>query len=168
MQYKLIVLKEGTNVTSEEIVKRLYIRDDNSVDLDPGYILEENNRYFQPLCDFKEKICFILLNHIELMGELEEMLKRHCPQITSIEWSYRFDKYDKENKCFVDYDEEYVPALDNECEILEQLKIADASIEDFIFNSKYMIVVNDDPYSTWKTMKKYELIDTTKIEKEIL
>ena len=95
------------------------------------------------------------------LKEIEQIVKKYIPEIKLIElpevYNYSSGK-----------DEKYYGCIDHESIGLLQdfIKTKEITLEEFLTNKRYLVVIDGDEYCLWKKAKKTGIIDLNEIEEE--
>ena len=144
---------------------REYDRDTGSYKKSPNYDLtweseelEFGRAPFRILYDFSSKLLYVIAyyqNNQNMMDEILKVVQKYtgCTKI----------KYPKMR----DGEEDYKGFIDHQSlGILGSLINSGVTIEEFLTNRKYFVVIDGDEYRIWKDMKLNGVVNTDNIEKE--
>ena len=130
---------------------------------DGGLILFEDDLDFgwgpDILNDSFGRLCYAIASYgdkKEKMDEICELCKKHIPGFKS--FCFMNDGYGRRSQYHGSIDHQSVGTLDG------FLKSADVSLEDFIFNNRYLVIIDHDNHvSLFDTLYNRHLINTDEI-----
>ena len=172
--HSLVIKKNGDYYRPEELTRHLWLHNGVwTMYREDG--LSFGRAPFDCLSTFESKVryaiaslCGYRQDAAERFKEIEELVCKIVPECTRIElpeqWYYEFDDEDEdedeeiEDKLFYGHVDEDILTL-----FLEKNNI---TLEDFLTNSKYVVIVDGDEYCIWKSMKESGLVNLNEIEKE--
>lgn len=156
--HSIIVMNSGQLESKQEILDRMWIYN-GKLDIRDN---EFGRSPFRILYNAEDKITYVFAyyaNDEEKSREIEDIVKRNLPEVTSFdfpeEYSYIQKKY-FENRGYVDH--QSYGLLDR------LLSMKNITLEEFIFNSKYAVVIDGDEYNIFLDMLSKGLINESNIE----
>ncbi len=161
--HSLVITTDNEHYTKEEINKDFYMTD--------GIVrlwessLEFYRSPFNMLVTFKDKLRYaIASSNGNLVDECREICKKYVDGFTDFEFDTKDYVWDSEVKDYVEA-EEPIPNYGgtDDYEIEGWLKKYNVSLEEFLTNKRYIVVVDGDEYQIFDHIKKSGLFDTSKI-----
>ena len=161
--HSLVITTDNEHYTREEINKDFYMTD--------GIVrlwessLEFYRSPFDMLVTFKDKLRYAIASS---NGNLVNQCRELCQKYVDGFIDYKFDKidyvWDSEVKDYVETDEP-IPNYGgtDDYQIEGWLKYYNVSLEEFLTNKRYIVVVDGDEYNCWLHIKDSGLVDTSKI-----
>lgn len=161
--HSLVITTDDEHYTREEINKNFYMTD--------GIVrlwessLEFYRSPFDMLVTFKDKLRYaIASSNGNLVDECREICKKYVDEFIDFE----FDTKDYVwNSNVNDYVEAKSPVPNyggtDDYQIEGWLKKYNVSLEEFLTNKRYIVVVDGDEYNCWLHIKDSGLVDTSKI-----
>lgn len=185
--HSLVVKKENSYYTEEEVKKDVYLGKDGL--LDPwDRNLEFGRSPFQVLCTLKEKAYYTLASMCKYKGddvynEICDVIRSYIPEFVDIELSFKTEdhhkKYYTEDEMkqyfgegnFIDQGEYWITwgyktGYVDEDILTGFLKKENITITEFLKNKRYIVIVDGDEYCIYKDMKRCGLINANNIEYE--
>lgn len=161
--HSLVITTDNEHYTREEINKDFYMTD--------GIVrlwessLEFYRSPFDMLVTFKDKLRYaIASSNGNLVDECREICKKYIDGFTDFEFDTKDYVWDSEVK---DYVVANVPVPNygstDDYQIEGWLKKYNVSLEEFLTNKRYIVVVDGDEYQIFDHIKKSGLFDTSKI-----
>ena len=168
--HSIVVKKTLEYYTKEETEGEIHIRKSGKWTIYEDD-LEFGRSPFEIIGSFKRKIHYAIASlcgsylskekaEIELK-EIEQIVKKYMPEIKLIElpqvYNYSSGK-----------DEKYYGCIDHESIGLLQdfIKTKEITLEEFLTNKRYLVIIDGDEYCFWKKAKKTGIIDLNEIEEE--
>ena len=161
--HSLVITTDNEHYTREEINKNFYMTD--------GIVrlwessLEFYRSPFDMLVTFKDKLRYaIASSNGNLVDECREICKKYVDGFTDFEFDTKDYVWDSEVKDYVETDEP-IPNYGgtDDYQIEGWLKSYNVSLEEFLTNKRYIVVVDGDEYNCWLHIKDSGLVDTSKI-----
>lgn len=161
--HSLVITTDDEHYTREEINKDFYMTD--------GIVrlwessLEFYRSPFDMLVTFKDKLRYaIASSNGNLVDECREICKKYVDGFIDFEFDTKDYVWDSEVKDYVEADEP-VPNYGgtDDYQIEGWLKSYNVSLEEFLTNKRYIVVVDGDEYQIFDHIKKSGLFDTSKI-----
>lgn len=161
--HSLVITTDNEHYTREEINKNFYMTD--------GIVrlwessLEFYRSPFDMLVTFKDKLRYaIASSNGNLVDECREICKKYVDGFTDFEFDTKDYIWDSEVKDYVEADEP-IPNYGgtDDYQIEGWLKYYNVSLEEFLTNKKYIVVVDGDEYCVWSNIKDSGLVDVKKI-----
>lgn len=161
--HSLVITTDNEHYTREEINKNFYMTD--------GIVrlwessLEFYRSPFDMLVTFKDKLRYaIASSNGNLVDECREICKKYVDGFIDFEFDTKDYVWDSEVKDYVETDEP-VPNYGgtDDYQIEGWLKSYNVSLEEFLTNKRYIVVVDGDEYQIFDHIKKSGLFDTSKI-----
>ena len=161
--HSLVITTDNEHYTREEINKDFYMTD--------GIVrlwessLEFYRSPFDMLVTFKDKLRYAIASS---NGNLVNQCRELCQKYVDGFIDFKFDKidyvWDSEVKDYVETDEP-IPNYGgtDDYQIEGWLKYYNVSLEEFLTNKRYIVVVDGDEYNCWLHIKDSGLVDTSKI-----
>lgn len=161
--HSLVIMTDNEYYTREEINKDFYMTD-GIVRLRESS-LEFYRSPFDMLVTFKDKLRYaIASSNGNLVDECREICKKYIDGFTDFEFDTKDYVWDSEVK---DYVVANVPVPNyggtDDYQIEGWLKKYNVSLEEFLTNKRYIVVVDGDEYQIFDHIKKSGLFDTSKI-----
>lgn len=166
--HSLVITTDNEHYTRKEINDEFYLTKLNSLG---GKVrlwessLEFYRSPFDMLTTFKGKLRYaIASSNGNLVDELREICKKYIDGFTDFEFDTKDYVWDSEVKDYVEADEP-VPNYGgtDDYQIEGWLKKYNVSLEEFLTNKRYIVVVDGDEYQIFDHIKKSGLFDTSKI-----
>lgn len=161
--HSLVITTDNEHYTREEINKNFYMTD--------GIVrlwessLEFYRSPFDMLVTFKDKLRYAIASS---NGNLVDQCRKLCCKYVDGFVDFEFDTkdyvWDSEVKDYVETDEP-IPNYGgtDDYQIEGWLKKYNVSLEEFLTNKRYIVVVDGDEYAIYDHIKKSGLFDTSKI-----
>lgn len=161
--HSLVITTNNEHYTREEINKNFYMID--------GIVrlwessLEFYRSPFDMLVTFKDKLRYAIASSAgHLVDECREICKKYVGGFVDFEFDTKDYVWDSEVK---DYVEAKSPIPNyggtDDYQIEGWLKKYNVSLEEFLTNKRYIVVVDGDEYNCWLHIKDSGLVDTSKI-----
>lgn len=154
-----IVIKKGGGETPDIIDPGWYVYDNGTLYLHECD-LEFGRSPFDVLCNWYHKLCYAIASYgADCFEEIEELIYAHVAGVKRIELPTTWDDND-----------ERVPNygwVDHQSDGLLQNFLAnnDVLLKDFIFNDKYIVIIDGDEYQILDKMNECGLLNSDNIEK---
>lgn len=161
--HSLVITTDNEHYTREEINKNFYMTD--------GIVrlwessLEFYRSPFDMLVTFKDKLRYaIASSNGNLVDECREICKKYVDGFIDFEFDTKDYVWDSEVKDYVETNEP-IPNYGgtDDYQIEGWLKKYNVSLEEFLTNKRYIVVVDGDEYQIFDHIKKSGLFDTSKI-----
>lgn len=161
--HSLVIMTDNEHYTREEINKDFYMTD--------GIVrlwessLEFYRSPFDMLVTFKDKLRYaIASSNGNLVDECREICKKYVDGFTDFEFDTKDYVWNSEVNDYVEADEP-IPNYGgtDDYQIEGWLKYYNVSLEEFLTNKKYIVVVDGDEYCVWSNIKDSGLVDVKKI-----
>ena len=162
--HSLVITTDNKHYTREEINDEFYLTKEGKVRLWESS-LEFYRSPFDILATFKDKLRYaIASSNGNLVDECRKICREYIDGFTDFEFDTKDYVWDSEVKDYVEADEP-VPNYGgtDDYEIEGWLKKYNVSLEEFLNNKRYIVVVDGDEYNTWLHIKDSGLVNTTKI-----
>ena len=162
--HSLVITTDNEHYTREEINKNFYMTKEGKVRLWESS-LEFYRSPFDMLVTFKDKLRYaIASSNGNLVDDCREICKKYVDGFTDFEFDTKDYVWDSEVKDYVETDEP-VPNYGgtDDYQIEGWLKKYNVSLEEFLTNKRYIVVVDGDEYNCWLHIKDSGLVDTSKI-----
>lgn len=162
--HSLVITTDNEHYTREEINKNFYITKEGKVRLWESS-LEFYRSPFDMLVTFKDKLRYaIASSNGNLVDDCREICKKYVDGFTDFEFDTKDYVWDSEVKDYVETDEP-IPNYGgtDDYQIEGWLKSYNVSLEEFLTNKRYIVVVDGDEYQIFDHIKKSGLFDTSKI-----
>ncbi len=162
--HSLVITTDNEHYTREEINKNFYITKEGKVRLWESS-LEFFRSPFDMLVTFKDKLRYaIASSNGNLVDDCREICKKYVDGFTDFEFDTKDYVWDSEVKDYVETDEP-IPNYGgtDDYQIEGWLKSYNVSLEEFLTNKRYIVVVDGDEYNCWLHIKDSGLVDTSKI-----
>lgn len=161
--HSLVITTDDEHYTREEINKNFYMTD--------GIVrlwessLEFYRSPFDMLVTFKDKLRYaIASSNGNLVDECREICKKYVDEFIDFEFDTKDYVWDSNVN---DYVEAKSPVPNyggtDDYQIEDWLKKYNVSLEEFLTNKRYIVVVDGDEYNCWLHIKDSGLVDTSKI-----
>lgn len=161
--HSLVITTDDEHYTREEINKNFYMTD--------GIVrlwessLEFYRSPFDMLVTFKDKLRYaIASSNGNLVDECREICKKYVDEFIDFEFDTKDYVLDSNVN---DYVEAKSPVPNyggtDDYQIEDWLKKYNVSLEEFLTNKRYIVVVDGDEYNCWLHIKDSGLVDTSKI-----
>lgn len=152
--HSLVMMSEEKDhiLTPEEIAQEFYLYDDGVYTIWSS-TCDFGRSPFDVLTTFRDKFNYAYANfwgNADKLNDLCEILYRYVPQIYSVKW-----------------DDDWGPTID-ECNLEYWLNELGITLEDYLVNTRYVVIVDGDEYNVWDRLKKSGFVDMKKIEKEVM
>ena len=161
--HSLVITTDNEHYTREEINKNFYMTD--------GIVrlwessLEFYRSPFNMLVTFKDKLRYaIASSNGNLVDECREICKKYVDRFADFEFDTKDYVWDSEVKDYVETDDP-IPNYGgtDDYQIEGWLKHYNISLEEFLTNKRYIVVVDGDEYCVWSNIKDSGLVDVKKI-----
>ena len=161
--HSLVITTDNEHYTRKEINKNFYMTD--------GIVrlwessLEFYRSPFDMLVIFKDKLRYaIASSNGNLVDECREICKKYVDEFIDFEFDTKDYVWDSEVNDYVEADEP-IPNYGgtDDYQIEGWLKHYNISLEEFLTNKRYIVVVDGDEYNCWLHIKDSGLVDTSKI-----
>ena len=162
--HSLVITTDNEHYTREEINKNFYVTKKGIVRLWESS-LEFYRSPFDMLVTFKDKLRYaIASSNGNLVDECREICKKYVDGFIDFEFDTKDYVWDSEVKDYVETNEP-IPNYGgtDDYQIEGWLKSYNVSLEEFLTNKRYIIVVDGDEYQIFDHIKKSGLFDTSKI-----
>ena len=162
--HSLVITTDNEHYTREEINKNFYITKEGKVILWESS-LEFYRSPFDILVTFKDKLRYaIASSNGNLVDDCREICKKYVDGFTDFEFDTKDYVWDSEVNDYVEVDEP-IPNYGgtDDYQIEGWLKYYNVSLEEFLTNKRYIVVVDGDEYAIYDHIKKSGLFDTSKI-----
>lgn len=161
--HSLVITTDNEHYTREEINKNFYMTD--------GIVrlwessLEFYRSPFDMLVTFKDKLRYaIASSNGNFVDQCRELCCKYVDGFVDFEFDTKDYVWDSEVKDYVEAD---VPIPNyggtDDYQIEGWLKKYNVSLEEFLTNKRYIVVVDGDEYNCWLHIKDSGLVDTSKI-----
>lgn len=166
--HSLVITTDNEHYTRKEINDEFYLTKLNSLE---GKVrlwessLEFYRSPFDMLATFKGKLRYaIASSNGNLVDECREICKKYIDGFVDFEFDTKDYVWDSEVKDYVEA-EEPIPNYGgtDDYQIEGWLKKYNVSLEEFLTNKRYIVVVDGDEYNCWSHIKDSGLVDTSKI-----
>ena len=161
--HSLVITTDNEHYTREEINKNFYMTD--------GIVrlwessLEFYRSPFNMLVTFKDKLRYAIASSSgNLVDECREICKKYVDGFTDFKFDTKDYVWDSKVNDYVEADEP-IPNYGgtDDYQIEGWLKYYNVSLEEFLTNKKYIVVVDGDEYCVWSNIKDSGLVDVKKI-----
>lgn len=162
--HSLVITTDNEHYTREKINKNFYITKEGKVRLWESS-LEFYRSPFDMLVTFEDKLRYaIASSNGNLVDDCREICKKYVDGFTDFEFDTKDYVWDSEVKDYVETDEP-IPNYGgtDDYQIEGWLKSYNVSLEEFLTNKRYIVVVDGDEYNCWFHIKDSGLVDTSKI-----
>ena len=162
--HSLVITTDNEHYTKEEINKNFYVTKKGIVRLWESS-LEFYRSPFDMLVTFKDKLRYaIASSNGNLVDECREICKKYVDRFIDFEFDTKDYVWDSEVKDYVETNEP-IPNYGgtDDYQIEGWLKSYNVSLEEFLTNKRYIVVVDGDEYNCWRHIKDSGLVDTSKI-----
>ena len=162
--HSLVITTDNEHYTKEEINKNFYVTKKGIVRLWESS-LEFYRSPFDMLVTFKDKLRYaIASSNGNLVDECREICKKYVDGFIDFEFDTKDYVWDSEVKDYVETNEP-IPNYGgtDDYQIDGWLKKYNVSLEEFLTNKRYIVVVDGDEYNCWLHIKDSGLVDTSKI-----
>ena len=162
--HSLVITTDNEHYTREEINKNFYVTKKGIVRLWESS-LEFYRSPFDMLVTFKDKLRYaIASSNGNLVDECREICKKYVDGFIDFEFDTKDYVWNSEVKDYVETDEP-IPNYGgtDDYQIDGWLKKYNVSLEEFLTNKRYIVVVDGDEYNCWLHIKDSGLVDTSKI-----
>lgn len=154
-----IVIKKGGEETPDMIDPGWYVYDNGKLYLNL-YRLEFGRSPFDVLCDWYHKLCYAIASYGEDgFKEIEELACSHVAGLKKIDLPMYWDDNNEHVRNYGWVDHQSDGLLQN------FLADNDVSLKDFIFNDKYIVIIDGDEYQILDKMNECGLLNGDNIEK---
>lgn len=162
--HSLVITTDNEHYTREEINKNFYVTKKGIVRLWESS-LEFYRSPFDMLVTFKDKLRYaIASSNGNLVDECREICKKYVDGFIDFEFDTKDYVWDSNVK---DYVEAKSPIPNyggtDDYQIEGWLKHYNISLEEFLTNKRYIVVVDGDEYCVWSNIKNSGLVDVKKI-----
>ena len=162
--HSLVITTDNEHYTKEEINKNFYVTKKGIVRLWESS-LEFYRSPFDMLVTFKDKLRYaIASSNGNLVDECREICKKYVDGFIDFEFDTKDYVWDSEVKDYVETNEP-IPNYGgtDDYQIDGWLKKYNVSLEEFLTNKRYIVVVDGDEYNCWLHIKDSGLVNTSKI-----
>lgn len=158
--HSLVIKKNGIFSNLEKLKERSYIKDGVMKIYDNDDVCFD--RYpFEMLSKPERKFAYLVASYAEnkeIRGEIISLYKKELG-LTKIEFPTKY--YDGNEPDYGHIDHQSVGLVTN------YLLSNNISFKDFIFNDKYIVIIDGDEYCTWEEIKESGIINLDEIEIDI-
>lgn len=161
--HSLVITTDNEHYTREEINKNFYMTDGIVRLWDSS--LEFYRSPFDMLVTFRDKLRYAIASS---NGNLVNQCRELCQKYVDGFVDFKFDKidyvWDSEVEDYVETDDP-IPNYGgtDDYQIEGWLKHYNISLEEFLTNKRYIVVVDGDEYCVWSNIKNSGLVDVKKI-----
>ena len=160
--HSLVIKKDGSHYTQEEMLESLWLDDDGTWEIWSEEELRFGRFPFRCLETFESKARYAIASFCgytpENFDEVESVIKEIIPECTNIKLPKVYQYYDDSKLItYGGVDENILAPF---------LKENNISLKEFLTNKKYVVIVDGDEYCIWESLKNAGLINTDNIEKE--
>lgn len=162
--HSLVITTDDEHYTREEINKNFYMSEKGIVRLWESS-LEFYRSPFDMLVTFKDKLRYaIASSNGNLVDQCRELCQKYVNGFVDFEFDTKDYIWDSNVKDYVEADEP-IPNYGgtDDYQIEGWLKYYNVSLEEFLTNKRYIVVVDGDEYAIYDHIKKSGLFDTSKI-----
>ena len=162
--HSLVITTDNEHYTKEEINSECYLTKEGKMRFWESS-LEFYRSPFDMLTTFKGKLRYaIASSNGNLVDECREICKKYIDGFADFEFDTKDYVWDSEVKDYVEADEP-IPNYGgtDDYQIEGWLKKYNVSLEEFLTNKRYIVVVDGDEYQIFDHIKKSGLFDTSKI-----
>lgn len=162
--HSLVITTDNEHYTREEINKNFYITKEGKVRLWESS-LEFYRSPFDMLVTFKDKLRYaIASSNGNLVDQCRELCCKYVDGFVDFEFDTKDYVWDSEVKDYVETDDP-IPNYGgtDDYQIEGWLKHYNISLEEFLTNKRYIVVVDGDEYCVWSNIKNSGLVDVKKI-----
>lgn len=162
--HSLVITTDDEHYTREEINKNFYMSEKGIVRLWESS-LEFYRSPFDMLATFKDKLRYaIASSNGNLVDQCRELCQKYVNGFVDFEFDTKDYIWDSNVKDYVEADEP-IPNYGgtDDYQIEGWLKYYNVSLEEFLTNKRYIVVVDGDEYAIYDHIKKSGLFDTSKI-----
>lgn len=162
--HSLVITTDNEHYTREEINKNFYVTKKGIVRLWESS-LEFYRSPFDMLVTFKDKLRYAIASSDgNLVDECRELCSKYVDGFVDFEFDTKDYVWDSEVKDYVEADEP-IPNYGgtDDYQIEGWLKHYNISLEEFLTNKRYIVVVDGDEYCVWSNIKNSGLVDVKKI-----
>lgn len=158
--HSLVVTKSSDVFTPEEIRENFWVDKDRLIWMG-SYRLDFGRNPNAPLVSFADKLRYLIATYCnsnpEKIDELLSIVRKYVPEVKE----FKFDLTYNGNRC-------YYGSIDHQSMGIVQSYIEkhNLSLEEFLINKKYIIILDGDEYDMWGTMKESGLVNLDFIEEE--
>lgn len=153
--HSLVVSTKGGKYTEDEIYEGIWMQRDGTWRIWKGEI-EFGRSPFALLYKFAEKVLYALASldgqDIKL-SDVNEVVSKYAPKVKTMELPV--------------VSEESVGGWVDDRILSHALKELGISLEDFLTDRRYMVVVDGDEYCVWDSLKQSGMINTSMIKEEV-
>ena len=163
--HSLVVKKEDGYYADNELRRHLWLDKDGVWDIWHSDDITFGRYPFDCLCTFEAKVryaiaslCSWRIDNEKRFKEIETLVKEIIPECTGIKLPKMYD-WETDNKTisYGSVDEDILsPFLEKE----------NVSLNEFLTNKKYVVIVDGDEYCIWDSLKNSGLVNVNEIEKE--
>lgn len=154
--HSLVITTQDEYYTIDEIKKNMYINKDGIIRMWASD-LEFYRSPFDVLCTFYDKTRYaIASSNGKLVDEVEAIYRKYIPEFVAFKFDERPKSYDSENYV-IDYG-----GTDDYC-VEGWLKRYNITLEQFLTNRRYIVIVDGDEFCVWDHVKNTGLLDTDMI-----
>lgn len=158
--HSLVVTKSSDVFTPEEIRENFWVDKDRLIWMG-SYRLDFGRNPNAPLVSFADKLRYLIATYCnsnpEKIDELLSIVQKYVPEVKG----FKFDLTYNGNRC-------YYGSIDHQSMgiVRSYIEKHNLSLEEFLINKKYIIILDGDEYDMWGTMKESGLVNLDFIEEE--
>lgn len=158
--HSLVVTKSSDVFTPEEIRENFWVDKDRLIWMG-SYRLDFGRNPNAPLVSFADKLRYLIATYCnsnpEKIDELLSIVRKYVPEVKE----FKFDLTYNGNRC-------YYGSIDHQSMgiVRSYIEKHNLSLEEFLINKKYIIILDGDEYDMWGTMKESGLVNLDFIEEE--
>lgn len=158
--HSLVVTKSSDVFTPEEIRENFWVDKDRLIWMG-SYRLDFGRNPNAPLVSFADKLRYLIATYCnsnpEKIDELLSIVQKYVPEVKG----FKLDLTYNGNRC-------YYGSIDHQSMgiVRSYIEKHNLSLEEFLINKKYIIILDGDEYDMWGTMKESGLVNLDFIEEE--
>ncbi len=156
-----IVIKKGGGETPDKIDPDWRVYDDGDL-----YIYEDNIEFsrspFDVLCDWYHKMCYAIASYEEEgFDRIESLVIKHVNKVKFIRLPLTWNDENQPVPYYGYVDHQSLGLLEN------FLRKNNVTLEDFIFNDKYIVIIDGDEYCIFEKLQDCGLLNKDAIEERM-
>lgn len=158
--HSLVVTKSSDVFTPEEIRENFWVDKDRLIWMG-SYRLDFGRNPNAPLVSFADKLRYLIAAYCnsnpEKIDELLSIVRKYVPEVKG----FKFDLTYNGNRY-------YYGSIDHQSigVVRSYIEKHNLSLEEFLINKKYIIILDGDEYDMWGAMKESGLVNLDFIEEE--
>lgn len=160
-QHSLVIKKTSERYTKEEILENMYIYNDGTIHINDD-MQSFGRSPFRMLYRPIDKLLYLIASYNKdqiKINELIDIFKKNVPEVKDIIFPTEWGEDNKIDYGYIDHQSFGLVNI--------YMDEKNVSAEDFIFDKKYIIIIDGDEYCEWDNFKQSGLINIDDIEEDL-